>query len=70
VYLPNKADWVSHVLGADNGANAVFTIAIIILFYSVYRIYAKIEELAQSLNKLTQASSIAHARRSKSSTEK
>lgn len=70
VYLPNKADFIGHLIGADNGANAIFTIAIIILFYSVYRIYAKIEELAGELYRLAQASSISNARREKSSTKK
>ena len=61
VYVPSKADIASRLLGASNGFNAVASIAIILLFYSVYRIYAKIEELGHELNKLNQASSIAHA---------
>jgi hypothetical protein len=62
IYVPNKADFTARLLGASNGANAVFTITIIVLYYSVYRIYSKIEELTNELNKLNQAASIAHAK--------
>lgn len=70
LYLPAKAELFGRLLGATNGVTAVFTIAIIFLYYSVYRIYVKIEELVRELNRLTQASSIAHSVGPKAPTKK
>lgn len=58
LFLPNKSDLFARLLGETNGANAVFSIAIVFLLYSVYRIYVKIEEIHRLINRDIQLTSI------------
>ena len=58
VFLPGRADFFARLLGVESGANAVFSIAIVVLFYSIYRIYVKLEEISQTLNRHIQQTSI------------
>lgn len=43
VFNPHQSDAIAKSLGVQNGANAFFALAIVALFYSVFRLYAKLD---------------------------
>lgn len=58
LFLPNKADLLAHLLGVKRGTDALFSIAIAVIFYFLYRIYSGLEHLERKINLLVQKSSL------------
>ena len=52
VYLPGKATVLARLLGVGRGFDAMVFIAIVALFYAVYRLYVKSNELEQEMTRL------------------
>lgn len=52
VWLPNLTDDLAHLVGIGRGADAIVYSSIIILFYSVFRMYVKIEHVDHQLTAL------------------
>ncbi len=53
VWFPSVTVIPKKILGVGRGIDALVYISIVFLFYSVYRIYAKIEKTEQDVTKLT-----------------
>ncbi len=51
--FPQVTDRVSQILGVGRGVDVAFFVAIIILFYVVFRLYVKIDSLDKNLTELT-----------------
>lgn len=52
VWIPQATNRVAAILGVGRGADAVFYIAIAGLFYTVFRLYGKLENLEHQLSEL------------------
>jgi len=52
VYIPGKSDLLAKILGMNRGLDAMFFIGIVALFYSNYRLYAKITEHEKEMTNL------------------
>ncbi|MDP3244366.1 MAG: DUF2304 family protein [bacterium] len=52
VWNPRVTNLLANLLGVGRGADAVFYLAIIILFYAVFRLYGKLEGLEHKLSEL------------------
>lgn len=53
IFLPGKADFIATILGVSNGPDALLTVAVVFLFYTAYRLYAKIDGIEEDLSRLT-----------------
>lgn len=52
VYIPGKATTLAKLLGMGRGFDAMVFIAIVALFYAVYRLYMRVNETDQELTRL------------------
>ncbi|MDP3784662.1 MAG: DUF2304 family protein [bacterium] len=52
VWVPQVTNRVASLLGVGRGADAVFYISVALLFYTVFRLYGKIENLEHQLSDL------------------
>lgn len=52
VWIPQFTNRLAAWLGVGRGADAVFYISIVALFYAVFRLYGKLENLEQQLSEL------------------
>jgi small membrane protein len=58
VLFPNILTIPAKLLGIGRGVDVLVYFGIIVLFYSVYRIYSKIERLEQEITSLTRANAL------------
>jgi hypothetical protein len=52
IFIPGKTTVLAHLLGMDRGFDAMILIAVIALFYAVYRLYTKANENEQVITEL------------------
>ena len=52
IWNPNVTNLIAGFLGVGRGADAVFYIAIVALFYTIFRLHGKIENLEHQLSEL------------------
>ena len=52
VWIPHITNYVAGFLGVGRGADAVFYISIVALFYAIFRLFGKIENTEHQLNEL------------------
>ncbi|MBI4135628.1 DUF2304 family protein [Candidatus Uhrbacteria bacterium] len=52
VWVPQATNRLAGFLGVGRGADAVFYIAIVLLFYLLFRVHGRIEQLEHQLNEL------------------
>lgn len=52
VYVPGKTTYLAHLLGMGRGFDAMVFIAIIALFYTLYRLYIKANETEQEITEI------------------
>jgi hypothetical protein len=52
VWNPQMTNHLASFLGVGRGADAVFYLSIVLLFYIVFRLYAKLENLESKLSEL------------------
>ena len=52
IFLPYKTTIVAKLLGMERGIDAMFLIAIVTLFYALYRLYMKSNENEQEMTRL------------------
>ncbi len=52
VWVPQVTNKLAGFLGVGRGADAVFYIAIVLLFYLLFRVHGRIEQLEHQLNEL------------------
>lgn len=55
VFVPGKTNFVAGILGMDRGNDAMFFLAIVILFYATYRLYVKSNESEKEITRLVRA---------------
>lgn len=53
VFRPELADHTATVLGLQRGTDAMFFLAVILLFYLIFRLYVKIDILDRDITRLT-----------------
>lgn len=53
VFLPNISDKIASGLGMGRGADTAFFIAIIVIFYLLFRLYVKIDNIDKDMTDLT-----------------
>lgn len=53
--LPQTTDALARVVGVGRGADVVIYLSLITLFYIVFRIYVKIEQLEREITRLVRA---------------
>jgi small membrane protein len=53
VFIPAITKWPARLFGIQRGIDVIVYLGIVILFYSTYRIYSKIEKVEQDITKLT-----------------
>ena len=53
VWWPNLTNIIATNLGIGRGADLIFYISIILLFYLIFKIYIKIEKIERNITKLT-----------------
>lgn len=53
IFLPGKADFFTRVLGVSRAPDAMLTLAVVLLLYTVYRLYVKIDSLEGEITGLT-----------------
>lgn len=52
VWIPQATNLVAVWLGVGRGADAVFYISIIVIFYALFRLHGKLENLEHQLSKM------------------
>lgn len=52
IFVPNKTTTLAKLLGMGRGFDAMILIAVMVLFYSVYRLYIKSNEAEQEITKV------------------
>jgi len=52
VFIPGKTTFLAHLLGMGRGFDAMVFLAIIALFYAVYRLYIKSNEVDQDITQI------------------
>jgi len=63
VFDPKLADIAANIMGMQRGTDTMFFIAVMLLFYLVFRIYVKVDSIDQHLTNLnTNTSIILHKR--------
>ena len=53
VFLPNISNRIAFELGMGRGADTAFFIAIIVIFYLLFRLYVKIDNIDKDMTDLT-----------------
>lgn len=53
IFLPGKADFFTKILGVSRAPDALLTLAVVLLLYTVYRLYVKIDLLEGEITGLT-----------------
>jgi hypothetical protein len=67
LWIPITTEWVSNVLGlsTDKPIDTLIYLSIVILFYLIYRGYAKHEQLEQELTRVVRLAAINEAEKTK-----
>jgi len=65
VFIPGKSDVLAHLLGIGRGFDAMIFIAIVALFYIVYRLYVKSNENEQIITSLVRKIALMDLKKSK-----
>jgi small membrane protein len=53
VLIPEITAFPAKIFGIERGIDAMIYLSIVFLFYSIYRVYSKIEKVEQDITKLT-----------------
>jgi hypothetical protein len=53
VFVPNISDKIASGLGIQRGTDTVFFIAIMVIFYLIFRVYIKTDKLDKDITRLT-----------------
>jgi small membrane protein len=65
--FPSQFAFLSTLLGIDRIVDLFLYVSIGLLFYMIYRLYAKMNALQQEMTKLTRAIAVGHAKNPKKS---
>jgi hypothetical protein len=52
IYTPGKTNFIARLIGVGRGADAIFTVSILVLFYIVYRLYAQVDKIERDITEL------------------
>lgn len=63
--VPNSTAWVAKVVGVGRGADLVVYVALAVLFYSLFRLTARVEKLNRDLTRLTRELALREGTRTK-----
>lgn len=63
VFVPDLTTTVAHWFGIQQGMNLIVTVAIILLFYLMFRLYVKVENTEQEITKLVRQISLEKKRK-------
>lgn len=58
ILLPNTTDWLARVLGVGRGVDAVIYLAIIVVFYAIFRLGVKIEHIEREITQIVRRSAL------------
>jgi len=67
VLTPGKSDVVARYLGVSRGTDAVFSLAIILMAYLIYRLYASVSHQQKIITKLVRELALSIHRKEKQS---
>jgi hypothetical protein len=65
IFTPGKTDFIAEWLGVGRGSDAIFAVGLVLIFYMVYRLYAKVDKLERDLAKLIQHLALTRGRRTR-----
>lgn len=63
VFIPGKTDFIARKLGVAKGTDFMFFLSITILYYIVYRIYVKLNEIDKEITILVRKISLEKTRK-------
>ncbi len=63
VWIPNVTNILANFLGIGRGADLVFYLSILILFYLIFKVYIKIERVEREITKVVRRDSLNEADR-------
>ena len=66
VFIPGKTTILARLLGIERGYDAFVFIGIVTIFYIVYRLYVKVNEIDQTITELIRQIALGQTLRSKS----
>ena len=58
VWIPNITNIIANFLGIGRGADLIFYVSIIVLFYLIFRIYIKLEKIERNITKVVRRDAI------------
>ena len=58
VWLPRSSDTIARILGVGRGVEALLSVAVVGLFYAVFRLYVKLEFVEHELSSLVRSFAI------------
>lgn len=60
VWIPDATNMAANFLGIGRGADLVFYLSIILIFYLIFRIYIKIEKVEKDITKVVRKDALEH----------
>ncbi len=61
VWLPNATTKIANFLGIGRGADLIFYLSLVIIFYLLFKIYLRIENIEKNITKFTKTEAINNA---------
>ena len=63
-FVPQQLTKLANLLGIGRGADLVLYLAVVVVFYLMFRIFARLEKMERGITKVVRASSLSQAQRS------
>ena len=63
-FVPQQLTKLANLLGIGRGADLVLYLAVVVVFYLMFRIFAILEKMERGITKVVRASSLSQAQRS------
>ncbi len=65
VFIPGKTNFLAKMIGMERGNDAMFFLAIVVLFYVSYRLYVKTNEQEKEITSLVRALALKNIKKKK-----
>src|SRR3990167_2810362 len=63
-FVPQQLTKLANLVGIGRGADLVLYLAVVVVFYLMFRIFARLEKMERGITKVVRASSLSQAQRS------
>ena len=63
-FVPQQLTKLANLVGVGRGADLVLYLAVVVVFYLMFRIFARLEKMERGITKVVRASSLSQAQRS------